>query len=313
MLIISLPVLVSDCTRQSCYFLIMHKKKTEKKPSSREFFFSKKTRPSRVLGQNFIRDQSVLERMGKIADLSEEDELLEIGAGLGALTFFLGERVRRVIAVEKDRRLVEKLRENVSPLKNIEIIEEDILETEFKRFFRGNKLKVVSNLPYSISSPVLFKLLEERELFSLLVLMLQREVGERIAAPPGGKEYGSLSVLVQTYMDVSLELNVPPEAFWPRPKVDSVVIKLIPLLRPRIQIRDEKLFRTVVRAAFSSRRKILANSLSSLLSKEQVEEILKSSGIDGRRRAETLSLEEFGRITEVFHRYNHLKSGGSDW
>ena len=206
---------------------------------------------------------------------------------------------------------MEKLRENISPLKNIEIIEEDILKTQFKRFLRGNKLKVVSNLPYSISSPVLFKLLEEIELFSLLVLMLQREVGERIAAPPGGKEYGSLSVLVQTHMDVSLEFNVPPEAFWPRPKVDSVVIKLIPLLRPRIQIPDERLFRTVVRAAFSSRRKILANSLSSLLPKEQVEEILKSSGIEGRRRAETLSLEEFGSITEEFHKYDRLKSGGS--
>jgi 16S rRNA (adenine1518-N6/adenine1519-N6)-dimethyltransferase len=287
----------------------MQSKKTDKKLSSREFFLSKKKHPSKVLGQNFIRDQGVLERMGKIADLSGEDEVLEIGAGLGALTLFLGERVRRVIAIEKDRRLLEKLRENVSHLKNVEIIQEDALKTEFKRFFSGNKMKVVSNLPYSISSPILLKLLDERELFSLLVLMLQREVGERISASPGGREYGSLSILVQTYMDVSVELNVPPEAFWPRPKVNSVVIKLIPLERPRIQIPNEKLFRTVVRASFSSRRKILANSLSSLLPKEKAEEILLSSGIDGRRRAETLSIEEFGRLTEEFYKYNHQKFG----
>lgn len=240
----------------------------------------------------------MLERIGEIADLSKDDEVLEIGAGLGGLTLFLGQKAGRVIAIEKDRRLVEKLKETVAHLKNVEVVPEDALRVEFIRFYGKRRIKVVSNLPYSISSPILIKLLEERETFSLLALMIQREVGERITALPGSRTYGSISVLVQTYMDVSIELHVPPDAFWPRPKVDSVVIKLVPLPNPRIAMPDEKLFRSIVRAAFSSRRKILSNSLCSLLSREKVEEILKLSGIDGKRRAETLSVGEFGRLTE---------------
>lgn len=287
----------------------MREKKTEKRTSPKEFFLSEKAYPRKSLGQNFIRDQRVLERIGEIARLSEEDEVLEIGAGLGALTVFLGERVGRVIAIERDKRLIERLRENVSHLKNVEIIEEDALRIDFRGLHRGNKIKVVSNLPYSISSPIVFKLLDEREAFSLLVLMLQREVGERITASPGGRGYGSISVLVQAYMDAKIALRVPPEAFWPRPKVDSVVIKLVPLPGPRVVIPDERLFRSIVRASFSSRRKILTNSLSSLFPKEKVGGILKSCGIDGRRRAETLSVEEFGRITEEAFRmgYNCIK------
>lgn len=276
----------------------MRKKKTEENSSPREFFISQKTYPRKSLGQNFIKDSRVLERMGEIADLSKDDEVLEIGAGLGGLTLFLGQKAGRVIAIEKDRRLVEKLKETVSHLKNVEVVPEDALRVEFIRFYGKRRIKVVSNLPYSISSPILIKLLEERETFSLLALMIQREVGERITALPGSRTYGSISVLVQTYMDVSIELHVPPDAFWPRPKVDSVVIKLVPLPNPRIAMPDEKLFRSIVRAAFSSRRKILSNSLCSLLSREKVEEILKLSGIDGKRRAETLSVGEFGRLTE---------------
>jgi 16S rRNA (adenine1518-N6/adenine1519-N6)-dimethyltransferase len=276
----------------------MQKKKTKEKSPLKEFFMSQESYPRKSLGQNFIKDSQVLERIGEIANLSTEDEVLEIGAGLGALTLFLGEKVRRVIAIEKDSRLIDKLKETVSHLKNVEIIPEDALRVELRRFCGKKRLKVVSNLPYSISSPILIKLLEERELFSLLVLMIQREVGERITALPGGRTYGSISILIQTYMNASIELLVPPEAFWPRPKVDSVVIKLVPLPVPRISIRDEKLFRSIVRAAFSSRRKILSNSLSSLFPKEKSEQILRSSEIDGKRRAETLSIEEFGRLTE---------------
>jgi len=148
--------------------------------------------------------------------------------------------------------------------------------------------------------------LEERELFSLLVLMIQREVGERIVALPGSRTYGSLSIAIQTYMDVSIELLVPPEAFWPRPQVDSAVIKLVPLSTPRISIQDEQLFRSIVRAAFSSRRKVLRNSLSSLFPKHKSEQILESSEIDGKRRAETLSIEEFGRLTQEAFRIESL-------
>lgn len=245
-----------------------------------------------------MKDSHVLGRMAEIADLSKEDEVLEIGAGLGALTLFLGQKAGRVIAIEKDKRLIEKLKETVSHLKNVEIVPGDALRAEFRRFYGGKRIKVVANLPYSISSPILIKLLEERELFSVLVLMIQREVAERIVALRGSRTYGSLSIVIQTYMDVGIELLVPPEAFWPRPQVDSAVIKLVPLSTPRISIQDEKLFRSIVRAAFSSRRKILSNSLSSLFPKHKSEQILESSEIDGKRRAETLSIEEFGRLTQ---------------
>ena len=264
--------------------------------SPKEFFLAENIRPRKGLGQSFIHDKNVLERISEIAELSKEDVVLEIGAGLGALTLFLCERSRRVIAIEKDNRLIEKLRQNVSHLKNVEIISGDVLQIDFRDFYRGDKIKAVSNLPYSISSPILFKLLEERDIFSLLVLMLQSEVGERINALPGSKQYGSSSVLIQTYMDISVELRVPPDAFWPKPKVWSVVVKLIPLPSPRIYIPEEKLFKKIVKAAFSSRRKMLGNSLCVLFPKEKVKEILEKSGIDGKRRAETLSIEEFGKL-----------------
>jgi 16S rRNA (adenine1518-N6/adenine1519-N6)-dimethyltransferase len=271
--------------------------------SPREFFLSRGIVPKKALGQSFLVDLRILERIGEIAELSGQDEVVEIGAGLGVLTTFLGERVKRVIAIEKDPRFIDKLKEITVPFGNIELVHQDALGIEFKKFYLGNKLKVVSNLPYSVSSPILIKLLDEREVFSLMVLMVQKEVGERIVASPGTKAYGSISVLIQTYMDAEIKLHVPPSAFWPQPKVESVVLKLIPLSSPRVNVPDERFFRRVVKAAFSSRRKILANSLSSIFPREMVEAILKAAEIDRKRRAETLSLEEFGRIAhEAFIR-----------
>jgi len=254
--------------------------------------------PKKSLGQNFIVDLKVLDRMSEIAELSKNDEVLEIGAGLGTLTTYLAVRAKRVVAIEKDKRLFESMRSSIYHLPNLELILGDALKINFREFFTGNKIKVISNLPYSISSPILIKLLEQRDIFSLLIIMIQREVGERITAKPGGRDYGSISVLLQTFFDISIELLVHPEAFWPKPKVDSVVLKLVPLTNPKINIRDEKLFKKIIRAAFSSRRKILANSLRSLFPKNEVEEILKTAEIDRKRRAETLSIEEFGRLTE---------------
>ena len=254
--------------------------------------------PKKSLGQNFIIDLEVLDRISEIAELTRNDEVLEIGAGLGTLTAFLAERAKRVVAIEKDNRLFEKLRTSFHHLPNLELVQGDVLKINFRELFTGNKMKVVSNLPYSISSPILIKLLENRDIFSLLVIMIQREVGERITASPGGRDYGSITVLLQTFFDISIELTVPPEAFWPKPKVDSVILNLNPLRSPRIEISDIELFKKIVRASFSSRRKILANSLRSLIPKEKVEEILKSAEIDRKRRAETLSIEEFGRLTE---------------
>lgn len=268
----------------------------------REFFIRGKAGPSKSLGQNFITDKRVIERIIETASLTKEDEVLEIGPGLGALTFALAESAGRVVAVEKDERLVNLLRGSLDVYPNIELVSGDSLKVNFREFYRGHKMKVISNLPYSISSPVLFKLKEDRDIFSCFILMLQREVGERITAKPGGKEYGSISVLLQTYLDIKLEFRVPPAAFWPRPKVDSVVLKLIPLPAPRVPVPDEKLYEKVVRAAFSSRRKMLGNSLKSILPKETVDRILAASGIDKKRRAETLSIEEFSALTREVER-----------
>lgn len=253
--------------------------------------------PKKSLGQNFIIDSKVIDRMCEIAGLTADDEVLEIGAGLGTLTSLLAERAKRVVAIEKDKRLFEKLKASINHCPNVELIMGDALKINFRELCTGNKMKVISNLPYSISSPILIKLLEKRDIFSLMVIMIQREVGERITATPGGRDYGSISVLLQTFFDISIELNVPPGAFWPKPKVDSVVLKLNPLRDARIEISDIELFEKIVRASFSSRRKILANSLRSLVPKDRVEEILKSAGIDRKRRAETLSIEEFARLT----------------
>lgn len=277
--------------------------RSKKEFNPREFFYNEKFYPSKSLGQNFIKDPRVIERIVEIAELSEKDQVIEIGPGFGALTFALAEKSGKVLAIEKDKRLVSRLSELCAEYPNVEIISGDSLKIDFRDFYRGRKMKVISNLPYSISSPVLFKLLEDRDIFSCFILMLQREVGERITAKPGGKVYGSISVLLQTYMDISLEFRVPPSAFWPRPKVDSVVLKLIPLPKPRVPVSDEKLYERVVRAAFSSRRKMLGNSLRSIMSREAVDAILASAGIDKSRRAETLSIEEFGVLTEEFNKF----------
>jgi 16S rRNA (adenine1518-N6/adenine1519-N6)-dimethyltransferase len=264
----------------------------------REFFHGGKTFPRKSLGQNFITDKRVIERIIESAGISREDEVLEIGPGMGALTLALAERAGRVVAIEKDERVIDSLRELLESYPDAEIIQGDCLKLDYRDFYRGRKMKAVSNLPYSISTPVLIKLLADREMFSSLILMLQLEVGERITASPGGRQYGSLSVLIQTYMDVKMLFRVPPSAFWPKPKVDSAVLKFVPLANPRVPVSDERIHERVLRAAFSSRRKMLGNSLRSLLPKEAVDSVLESCGIDRSRRAETLTIEEFGRLAD---------------
>lgn len=262
----------------------------------RDYFSAENARPSKSLGQNFITDKRVIERIVFEAGIAPDDEVLEIGPGLGALTFALARKAARVVAVEKDARLAERLRGLLPKWPNVELICGDALDVDFGVLYKGRRLKVAANLPYSVSSPILVRLLRSRALFSTLVLMLQLEVGERISSPPGGKEYGSLSVLIQTYFDVKLLFRVPPSSFWPAPKVDSVVLKLAPLPEPRVPIADEAVYERILRAAFSSRRKMLGNSLGSALKKGAADRVLAAAGIDRTRRAETLTVEEFGAI-----------------
>jgi len=262
----------------------------------RDYFSAENARPSKSLGQNFITDKRVIERIVSEAGITPDDEVLEIGPGLGALTFALARKAARVVAVEKDARLAERLRALLPKWPNVELICGDALDVDFGALYKGRRLKVAANLPYSVSSPILVRLLRSRALFWTLILMLQLEVGERISSPPGGKEYGSLSVLIQTYFDVKLLFRVPPSSFWPAPKVDSVVLKLIPLPEPRVPIADEAVYERILRAAFSSRRKMLGNSLGSALKKGAADRVLAAAGIDRTRRAETLTVEEFGAI-----------------
>lgn len=264
----------------------------------KEFFSNLKSYPSKQLGQNFIKDFRVIDRIVEVSDLSSQDEVIEIGPGLGALTTSLTDKAKRVVAIEKDKKLADHLLTLFSSSSNVELINQDALKVDYSKIYTGHKLKVIANLPYSVSTPLMFKLLEFREYISSMVLMLQLEVGERISAKPGGKTYGSISVMLQTFMDITSEFRVSPDSFWPKPKVDSVVLKLDSLKTPKTEVSDEILYERVVRAAFSSRRKMIGNSLQSFLSKEDAAKSLELAGIDKKRRAETLTIEEFGKLVE---------------
>jgi 16S rRNA (adenine1518-N6/adenine1519-N6)-dimethyltransferase len=253
-------------------------------------------KPRKSLGQNFLVHERVLDSILRLVDLSPEDEILEIGPGLGSLTRRLVERARRVWAVEVDRFLVEKLRQ--SPLGSapaLVLIHEDILKLPLETILPERKIKLVANLPYSISTPVLFRLFELREHFSFFVLMVQREVAERMAAAPGTKSYGTLSVWCQAHGRITAKVPVAAEAFFPRPKVRSMVLKLELHPQPLVPAGEVPLLRELVRAAFGQRRKTLQNNLTSWLKvgRDEVERLLRSQGIDPRRRGETLSVDEF--------------------
>jgi 16S rRNA (adenine1518-N6/adenine1519-N6)-dimethyltransferase len=257
-------------------------------------------RPKKSLGQNFLKDPHYLSKIADAAGIRSEDKVLEIGPGLGHLTRELAGRANKVLALELDERLIPHLKHELAALPNITIVQTDALEYPFETL--SGKWKVVSNLPYFISTAIIQKLIGHRDKFTSLTLMLQKEVAERIAASPGGKEYGFLSVLVQLYTVPKIEFKVPPGAFTPRPEVDSAVMTLILRDRPAILVNDEEFFIVVVKAAFSQRRKTLRNALKQLnISKEKMGMVLNKTSIDLGRRAETLTLEEFGHLADFLH------------
>ncbi len=247
------------------------------------------------LGQNFLRDPHYLNRIADAARIVPDDQVLEIGPGLGHLTTVLTKRARKVLAIEVDDRLIPLLQNEFSACPNFELVHADALEYDYGSL--KDRWKVVANLPYYISTPIIQKLIVRRDKFISLTLMLQKEVAERIAAPPGGKEYGYLSVLVQFYTVPRIEFKVPPGAFTPNPEVDSSVITLTLRDHPAVTVTDEAFFIRVIKAAFSQRRKTLRNSLKQLESpKEKMDAVCSSTGIDLGRRAETLSVEDFGKL-----------------
>ena len=232
-----------------------------------------------------------------------DDVVLEVGPGLGMMTLVLAREARRVIAVEIDHRLAEILKEKVADSPNVEIILKDIMEIDFIDLYKrmGQSLKVVANLPYQISTPLLFRFIEAKEAFSSLTLMLQKEVAERMTAPPGGKDYGPLSIFVQIAADRSIPFYIKPSCFFPPPKVDSAVIHMTWKDRPIVTIQDMEWFKRVVRGCFNYRRKTLINGLkySGLLLPADTAERMNRIGIDPQRRPESLTLQDFARLAEI--------------
>lgn len=255
-------------------------------------------RPKKSLGQHFLKDRAYLGKIVDAARIGPADRVLEIGPGLGGLTRLLAARAERVLALELDDRLIGVLRDDFAGSQNVEIVHGDALTFDYGSL--AGPWKVVANLPYYISTPLVQRLIEHRDRFSTLTVMLQKEVAERIAAPPGGKEYGFLSVLVQLYTDPRMEFSVPPGAFSPPPDVESAVITLSVLDRPAAALLDEPFFFRLVKEAFSQRRKTLRNALRRLgLPPLTAEDAARRTGIDLARRPETLSVAEFAALADA--------------
>lgn len=255
---------------------------------------------SKKLGQNFLIDPAVVQDIVYAADIEPGETVLEVGPGIGTLTQGLAEAQAQVVAVELDSRLSEILAHTLEGYENVRIVNGDILKVDIAALTGGKPFKVVANLPYYITTPIIMALLERRLPVTRLVTMVQREVAERMAAQPGGKDYGALSVAVQYYTEPEMVAEVPPQSFIPAPAVDSVVICCKVRPQPAVAVTDERLFFRVVKAAFSQRRKTLQNALKTMgIGKEAIAAALSESGIDGTRRGETLSLQEFASLANV--------------
>ncbi|PRX26460.1 16S rRNA (adenine1518-N6/adenine1519-N6)-dimethyltransferase [Orenia metallireducens] len=254
------------------------------------------------LGQNFLIDNNILNKIVETADLTEEDTVIEIGPGIGSLTQKMAETGARVIAVELDDRLIPVLKESLNVYNNIEIVHGDALEVDFSELVDGS-FKLVANLPYYITTPIIMRLLEEGFDVEKIVVMIQKEVGERMVASPGGKDYGILSIGVQYHSNPEIAFVVPPTVFIPQPKVESVVIDLKVKEEQNLEVVDEEFFFKVVKSAFHQRRKTIRNSLSKApymnLNRDLIDQALEEVGIDPRRRAEKLSIETFAQLSNA--------------
>ena len=261
-------------------------------------------RPKKSLGQNFLIHERVIDAIVRLLDLAPCDEVVEIGPGLGFLTRRLLGAAAKVWAVEVDGALVERLRKSVlGTHPKLELIHGDILNVPLTAALPQHKIKLAGNLPYSIATAVLFRIFEWRAHFSTLVLMVQREVAERIASGPGSKDYGALSIWCQVHGRVVDKVQVSPEAFFPHPKVRSTVLKIELFVEPRLAAGELAALRGVVRAAFGQRRKTLGNGMAAFSKRrrEEVETFLRAQDIDPNRRGETLAVEEFIKLARAAH------------
>lgn len=260
------------------------------------------------LGQNFLIDDNILRKIVAEAGVDETTCVIEVGPGIGALTQHLAQAAKKVVAIEIDRRLEKILNETLAPFKNVDVVFQDVMESDIKaliseHFDPEDKILVVANLPYYVTTPILMRFLEVGSPIQAIVVMIQKEVAERLEASPGEKSYGSLSIAVQYRADVSIVANVPAAVFIPKPNVDSAVIKISFLKEKRVKVENEDFFFKVIRTAFMQRRKTLLNNLlHNLFDKtlrEEISGLLNKTGIDPGRRGETLSIEEFAKLSDA--------------
>lgn len=254
------------------------------------------------LGQNFLVEETIVNRIARAAELTPADTVLEIGPGIGTLTQSLALTGAQVVAVELDKRLIPVLQETVGSYANVRVVQGDILKIKIPEVVGTKGFKVCANLPYYITTPIIMNLLEQKLPLERLVVMVQKEVAQRMTATPGGREYGAISVAMQYYTEPRIAFVVKAGSFLPAPKVDSAVLVCKRRATPPVEVADEKVFFRVVTAAFSVRRKMLSNSLKNMggLAGEQVTQWLQKAGIDGKRRAETLSLQEFAQLASAW-------------
>lgn len=255
---------------------------------------------SKGLGQNFLIDDTVLEDIIKAADITPEDLVIEIGPGVGTLTKLLLKKAKKVVAIELDDKLIPILNEELKDFGNLELIHGDALKVDFDEIIGSEgSVKVVANLPYYVTTPIIARLLKGDYNFRSITIMIQKEVAERIAAKPATKDYGALTLLVQYHCSVEVVRKVGPECFIPQPKVDSMVIKLNKLPAPRVDVEDVDLFFKVIKESFGMRRKTLSNSLKNMkVDRDRLMKAFEDAGIDPIRRGETLSIEEFAKLSD---------------
>jgi len=254
---------------------------------------------SKALGQNFLVDKNITEKIISAAGIGKGDFVVEIGAGMGVLTVAAADLASKVFAIEKDKALIPILKEVTKEYNNVEIILNDALKENINELAKGSKIKVIGNLPYYIATTLIMKILEQKTNAESLTVMVQKEVADRIKAGPGTKSYGTLSLAVNYYCQIEHVTDVPGSVFIPKPDVDSTVLKLIVRKEPPVSIPDETIFFSCIKAGFGQRRKTLLNSLTGLygLDKSAVARALSGAGIDPKRRGETLSIFEFAELS----------------
>ncbi|MGA3208640.1 MAG: 16S rRNA (adenine(1518)-N(6)/adenine(1519)-N(6))-dimethyltransferase RsmA [Syntrophales bacterium] len=274
----------------------------------REILADHRLRPLKRLGQSFLEDRNAINKIIRISNIHEDDIIVEIGAGVGLMTESIAKQAKKVIALDIDPRMVGILKKRMAPYRNVDIIQADVLEYDFSSAIGElplRKLKVIGNIPYNISSQILFRLLAYRDHISTMILMFQKELADRLTAAPGTKAYGVPTVLVSMYLLCSREMAIPCSCFYPKPTVMSTVVKMVIREKPQLDLADHDFFCKIAKTVFAKRRKTLLNNLRGLnllgYSDMDMANALKNSGIDGARRGETLTAEEIGKLSNTLY------------